>query len=189
MTRAEDRARLLESYYPDSQTGERYRIYKDYKLTYLMSNIFPQFIVNEGRDPWGGLETYLTQTLVEQQNKELYVIAGRDGQRSTFTSGGIDISVPEHTWKVVLQLEPGQGIADVTRDTIAFAVDIPNYSATERVSPGDPESPLWSRNWRDYVVSINDLEAITGYDFLSNIPTDIQEWIEGNDDPDNPRTP
>jgi DNA/RNA endonuclease G (NUC1) len=188
MTRAEDRARLLESYHPDSQTGDRYRIYKDYKLTYLMSNILPQFIVTRGRDPWGGLETYLTETLVEQENKELYLTAGRDGERSTFNSGGIDISVPEHTWKVVLQLEPGQGVADVTRDTIAFAVDIPNYSADERANPGDPESPLWSRNWRDYVVSINDLEAITGYDFLSNIPIDIQEWIEGNDDPDNPRT-
>lgn len=30
--------------------------------------------------------------------------------------------------------------------------------------------------------------AITGYDFLSNILTDLREWIEGNNDPDNPRT-
>ncbi|MCT7953198.1 DNA/RNA non-specific endonuclease [Ancylothrix sp. C2] len=186
MTRAEDRSRLIESYYPDSQTGDRYGIYKDYKLTYLMTNILPQFIVTQGRDPWGGLETHLTETLVEQQNKELYIIAGRDGERTTFSSRGINISAPAHTWKVILVLEPGQGVADVTRSTIAFAVDIPNYSATERVSPDAPQSPLLSGNWRDYAISINQLEEIIGYDFLSNIPTDIQEWIESNTDPDNP---
>jgi DNA/RNA endonuclease G (NUC1) len=189
MTRAEDRSRLMESFYPDSQTGSPYKIYKDYKLTYLMTNILPQFIVTQGRDPWGGLETYLTETLVQQQNKELFIIAGRDGQRSIFNSGGINISAPSHTWKVVLVLEPGQGVSDVTKNTIAFAVDIPNYSSTERVSPDNPGSPLFSGNWRDYVTSIHDLEAVTGYKFLSNIPSDIQEWIKGNNNPDSPRSP
>jgi endonuclease G len=189
MRRAEDRSRLLESYYPDSQTGSPYKIYKDYKLTYLMTNILPQFIVTQGRDPWGDLENYLTETLVQQQNKELFIIAGRDGQRSIFNSSGINISAPSHTWKVVLVLEHGQGVLDVTKNTIAFALDIPNYSSTERVSPDNPGSPLFSGNWRDYVTSIHDLEAVTGYNLLSNIPSDIQEWIEDNNNPDRPRSP
>jgi endonuclease G len=135
------------------------------------------------------LENYLTETLVQQQNKELFIIAGRDGQRSIFNSSGINISAPSHTWKVVLVLEHGQGVLDVTKNTIALAVDIPNYSSTERVSPDNPGSPLFSGNWRDYVTSIHDLEAVTGYNLLSNIPSDIQEWIEDNNNPDRPRSP
>ena len=187
MARAEDRSRLVESYYPDSQTNEYYKIYKDYKLTYLMSNIVPQNIVTDGKDPWGKLEIFLSDTLVKQKGKELYIIAGRDGERKTFTAPveGVDtnISAPSHVWKVFLVLEPGQGIADVTKDTLAFAVDIPNYSQNEinRGIPGAPTTPLLD-DWKKYVVSVNGLEEVTGFNFLNNIPTDIQEIIESNTD-------
>ncbi|GAB1539092.1 hypothetical protein NUACC21_17570 [Scytonema sp. NUACC21] len=186
MTRAEDRSRLVESYYPDSQTNEHYKIYKDYKLTYLMTNMVPQNIVEKGVDPWGQLEIFLSDTLVTDKGKELYIIAGRDGERKTFTApiDGVNanISAPSHVWKVFLVLNPGEGIADVTKDTVAFAVDIPNFSQVdiERGTPGAPST--LSKDWKKSVVSINDLEAVTGYNFFNNIPTDIQETIESNTD-------
>lgn len=42
-------------------------------------------------------------------------------------------------------------------------------------------TPL-SDDWKKYVGSINDLEGVAGYNFLNNIPTDIQEIIESNTD-------
>ncbi|MEH2445416.1 MAG: hypothetical protein V7K18_06450 [Nostoc sp.] len=48
---------------------------------------------------------------------------------------------PESIWKVVLVLDkPGQGISDVTEDTLAFALYLPNtldYTESENV------------NWKD----------------------------------------
>ncbi|MBW4557765.1 MAG: hypothetical protein KME59_17875 [Trichormus sp. ATA11-4-KO1] len=35
-----------------------------------------------------------------------------------------------------------------------------------------------------YLINIDKLEEITGYDFLSNLPSEIQEAIEGRKYPD-----
>ena len=37
-------------------------------------------------------------------------------------------------------------------------------------------------DWRDYRVSVDEIEAATGYDFLSNFPQDIQVKIESRVD-------
>jgi endonuclease G len=36
--------------------------------------------------------------------------------------------------------------------------------------------------WRAYVTSIDALETLTSYDFLSNVPTDVQRIIEARFD-------
>ena len=185
MTAAEDRARLIDSYYENDATGNEYEIYKDYNLSYLMTNIVPQNIAT-GEDPWSRLESYLTEKLVNKHNKKLFIIAGRDGERKTFDSqvpAVGDISAPSNVWKVVVVLEAGQSIQDIDENTIAFAVDIPNFSSaeTKRGVPGAPEVSL-NKDWKFYVASINDLEEATNYDFLSNIPQNIQEAIENNSD-------
>ncbi|WP_370589562.1 hypothetical protein [Tychonema sp. LEGE 07203] len=32
--------------------------------------------------------------------------------------------------------------------------------------------------WEDYAVTVDDVEALTGYDFLSELPEEIQDAIE-----------
>lgn len=72
---------------------------------------------------------------------------------------------------------PEQGIADVTANTMAFAIDIPN------INPADDPLVL-PTSWRDYVIPVQELEnrldneLFNDYDFLSNIPMEIQEIIE-----------
>ena len=174
MTAKEDRSRSTLSYYPN-QDGNPYTIKKDHDLTFLMTNAEPQIVIEGFTNPWDKLEDYLLNTVVKNQGKEAYIIAGRDGQDNTVpllpeTDDGYQVSVPSHVWKVVLVMDkPGLGIQDVTENTVAFAVDIPNTDFTAGVP------------WTDYVVSINDLEDATGYDFLSNIPKEIQESIEDNE--------
>ena len=36
--------------------------------------------------------------------------------------------------------------------------------------------------WQDHVFSVNDIEEYTGYNFFSNIPTEVQEKIENQID-------
>jgi hypothetical protein len=73
----------------------------------------------------------------------------------------------------------GQSIADITKNTLAFAVDIPNYGKLDIDTP--PDLVLY-KEWTKYVVSINDLESVIKYDFFNEIPTDVQEVIEDNSD-------
>lgn len=42
------------------------------------------------------------------------------------------------------------------------------------------DNTVGGQPWTNYLKSINELESITGYNYLSNISTEIQEEIENN---------
>ncbi|MEW6499513.1 MAG: hypothetical protein AB1589_44675, partial [Cyanobacteriota bacterium] len=61
---------------------------------------------------------------------------------------------------------------------MAFAVDMPNINPVDDIEI-QPDS------WRDYVISVGELEnrlqqqsSHNDYDFLTNIPTELQDLIE-----------
>jgi endonuclease G len=45
-----------------------------------------------------------------------------------------------------------------------------------------PNSGSIGTDWRAYRVSVNQVEAITGFDFFSNVPPSIQNVIEATVD-------
>ena len=162
-------------------SGDRTRNEKDNYATFLMSNMVPQSPLNNRLEEWWlGLENY-SRNLV-QRGKELYITAGGYNNADDFSSilrspNGYDIGVPNHLWKVIVVMDqPGQTIADVDENTMAFAIDIPNINPDDDAI--DPD------NWKDYVIPVQTLEnrlGITKYDFLSNVSTEIQEKIENRD--------
>jgi endonuclease G, mitochondrial len=166
---AYDRGHLIPS-------EDRTRNLKENELTFLMSNMIPQNQRNNENPTrwWQGLERF-SRNLVNA-GKELYIIAGGTGTRAEISSPqGFKINVPDRLWKVVLVLDkPGQGISDVTSSTMAFALDIPN------IDPAT-DTQINPTSWKDYVVSVQDLEdelKQDGFDFLSNIPDLEEELIE-----------
>ncbi len=165
--------------------SHRSRNKQDYVATFLMSDIIPQPL-NKPQDRWTTLENWLTD-LVKVKNKEFYIIAGRDGQAKDEFGVPVyltnKISVPENIWKVVLVLDkPGQGISDITDNTLAFAIRLPNtlvdYTGTSPKFIGKKVGQDPDNDWTQKIINVDELEYITGYDFLSNIPTNIQEAIE-----------
>ena len=82
----------------------------------------------------------------------------------------------------------GQGINDITKDTLAFAINLDNTldSNGNAKYPNDDwtETDITSDGLPVGLINIDKLEEITGYDFLSNIPAEIQEAIEGRKYPD-----
>jgi endonuclease G len=146
-----DRGHLIPS-------GDRTNRQADNSATFLMSNMIPQSPANN-RDVWEKVERYCRE-LADKDN-ELYIIAGGNGKQETIAAG--KVTVPKYTWKVILVLDSD---FKVTQNASAFAVWMPN---TEEVI---------DRNWRDYLVSIDNVEKQTGYDFFSNLPTKIQKSIE-----------
>jgi endonuclease G len=144
---------------------DRGKSVQDNSATFLMTNIVPQSPDNN-RGAWKNLEDY-SRSLVKE-GKELYIIAGSQGTKTTLSSG--KVRVPQRTWKIVVVLErPGLGVSGVTSRTRVIAISVPNEDGI-------------STDWRSYRVSVDKIERDTGYDFLSNVPTTIQKVLESQVD-------
>lgn len=138
--------------------------------TFLMTNIVPQTQDNN-EGPWLELEN-LAKDLAES-GKELYIIAGPWGEGATGLKGiktkiGKNrISVPSTLWKIVVILDkPGLGINGIKTDTRIIAVNIPNQLGIK------------TNSYKNYLITVKELEKLTGYNFLSNVPKHVQDVIE-----------
>ena len=139
--------------------------------TFLMTNMMPQAPDNN-QGPWANFETYC-RTLLAQGN-ELYIYAGGTGTGGSGSNGGTTttiaaghVTVPAFTWKIVVVLPVGNNDASrVTKTTRTIGIIMPNVQG------------IRSNPWQQYRVSIRSIEALTGYDFLSNVPKPIQRLIE-----------
>ena len=204
--------------------ADRSRTFKDMYATFHTTNVLPQHQGNNRQgSAWANLENDM-QDLVTENNRELYMTAGGfdysprvpkghpelreiHNKISTNTEGRVvldsngtltpnpkTIRVPNYTWKIVVALEPGQGLSDVTVDTEVIAVITPNrrslvnpdldYKLPSSESYPNGFLPNGVTNWNDWEqwrVSVDYLEELTGYDFLSNIPEGIQAAIESED--------
>jgi endonuclease G len=145
----------------------------DNSATFFMTNMIPQAPDNN-QGIWANLESY-ARTLVSQ-GKELYIISGPFGVGGTGSVGTFNtiangkVTVPNRTWKIIVVNNPGAGAAGVTTSTRVIAVDIPNIQG------------IRTDDWHNYRVSVDSLEAKTGFDFLSNVSTSVQSVIEAQVD-------
>ncbi len=152
-------------------SGDRTRSIPDNSATFLMTNMIPQAIENNS-GPWQQLEDY-SRTLVNQ-GSELYIFSGGHGVNPlTPTISQGRISVPNVTWKVILVLPNGSSdLRRVNRSTRVFGVIMANDDSL--ISPSTP--------WRNFRVTVDEVEELTGYDFFSNVPRAVQEYIERRPD-------
>lgn len=143
-------------------SGDRTRSIPDNSATFLMTNFVPQLGENN-QGPWNDFENYC-RTLAGQGN-EIYIITGPQGNIGTIASG--QIVVPKFTWKVVIVLPNGTNdVARVSRATRAFGIIVPN------------QLPLNGNAWRNYRVTVDAVEYLSGHNFFSEIPKNTQEIIE-----------
>lgn len=148
----------------------------DNAATFRMTNIAPQ-APNLNQTTWGNLEDYC-RTLITS-GKELYIIAGSYGSGGVGALGGTTynigpsgkITVPARYWKVIVVLTNGpDDVNRVNATTRIIAVDMPN---TQTVT---------SNPWSYYRTTTDAIEAATGLDLLSNVPTTIQATLESTVD-------
>jgi endonuclease G, mitochondrial len=152
-------------------SADRLRTNADNSATFLMTNMIPQAPDNN-QGPWANMENYL-RTLVTAGN-ELYIISGGSGQGGSGSGGGTTntvaaghVTVPSQTWKVVIVIPVGtDDVNRVTTSTRTIAVIMPNTQGIRTV------------DWRTYRVSVDQVEALTGFDFFSNVPVGTQATIE-----------
>lgn len=147
-------------------SGDRTANVTDNSATFLMTNMIPQ-APDLNRGPWEKLESYSRQLVSE--GKELYITAGVSGQKGTLAGG--NLSIPARNWKVIVVLDRlGLGLNSVTDRTRVLAVDMPN------------EEGIKETDWTEYRTTVKQIEAATGYNLLSNVPSQIQQVIENRVD-------
>jgi endonuclease G len=162
-------------------SGDRTTTATDNRATFLMTNMMPQAPGNN-QGPWEKLESY-SRTVVGQGN-ELHIIAGGIGMGGTGDSGfanTIDagrVTVPAQTWKVIIILPVGENdAARVTSSTRTIGVIMPN------------DTNIRADGWQKYITTVDQVEALTGYDFFSNVNPAIQAQIESKLDAVNNTAP
>jgi endonuclease G len=148
---------------------------EDNQETFFMTNMTPQ-APEHNRGIWKTLEDF--GRILTQQGNEVYIIAGTVGQGGTGTNGFAktigkkdNITVPASLWKIIVVLPVGQNdVLRINENTRIIAVNIPN------------DNSVGTHSWKNYRVSVDELERLTGYDFLSNVSVEIQSIIEGRAD-------
>ena len=135
--------------------------------TFLMSNMQPQFHhLNAG--VWKAFEGYL-QRQVRDERMEAYIYAGCVGNQGTVNDEG-KVRIPVRCWKIALLLEEGTNdLRRINANTRVIAVEMPN----DETSP-----PGWSK----HRVTVNRIETLTRYNFLSVLPNALEEKLESRKD-------
>lgn len=123
--------------------------------SYFYSNMSPQR-PEFNREGWADLEGTLRGYIVDHPETQLYVVTGPilNDQLPVIERSVNKISIPWEYFKVVLDLKTG--------DAIGFVM--PNETLSKPLA--------------DYAKSIDEVEALTGFDFFPNI--DQEETIESH---------
>jgi endonuclease G len=152
---------------------DRTRTQADNDSLFYMTNMIPQTQTLNG-GVWETLESYC-RTLSQAGNK-LYIYAGTYGEGGTGVYGyaasfaNNKVTVPAKVWKVIMVLPAGTNdLSRVDTTTRCIAVVMNN-----------DQGPFTT--WQNYRVSVDSVEALTGLDFFSNVPVNVQAVIEAKVD-------
>ncbi len=154
--------------------------------TFYLSNVVPQMAdLNQG--VWATFENQLADSAAA--GRAVYVITGPLYSRALPArylkqdSGQTKVRIPDSTWKVAFIGPYAGGHAFARGDvrswddlagTTVLAVNMPNVAGVRN----DPPSK--------YYTTVDAIEAATGYDFLSLLPTAYQGAVEAGDHPPSP---
>lgn len=172
---------VLPSDYKDScfdrghqiPSGDRTDTEANNEMTFEMSNMIPQ-TPYLNRVIWEHLESY-TRTLVTDQGKKIYVIAGPIYDEDFGSIGpNQDIPVPSKDFKIIFILNSNQDASDIDRSTPHIAVIMPNLlkngqkpiANTPNCGGSMKEASGGGHDdWRQYQTTIKDIEEQAGINF------------------------
>ena len=139
----------------------------DNATTFLFSNVIPQASGNN-QGPWEALESALADS-ARTAGRVIYNVAGVAGSLGTLKNEGI-VTIPAYVWKVAVILPAGRRLADIDShdDLEVIAVVMPNVNEI-RNTP-----------WGEFAVTVDSVEALSGYDVLSLLRDDVERAVESN---------
>ncbi len=136
------------------------------EAVFTMANIIPQAADNN-QGVWEKLESDCRGWA--REGNELLIMCGPAGYTGDLIG---PVAVPSHTWKIVVVVprSPEPVLKRITTATRVIAVNIPNKAGVRH----DP--------WSKYLVSVNDLEALTGLKFFTALAPEIAAVLKAKVD-------
>lgn len=135
--------------------GDRKKSFDDYNETFFTSNISPQRH-NFNSGVWNRLEEKVRYWATK--NNGLYVVTGGVLSDNLKTIGKENVSVPNYFYKVLLSKDGNKMIGFL-------------------VPHEDSDKPLY-----EFVVSVDEIEKMTGIDFYPNLQDAIESQLESKSD-------
>ncbi len=140
--------------------------------TYYSTNITPQIQYGFNAGIWKNLETAVRACV--PQGDTLYVVTGAAfrkvgenlaAKKIVNKNDGKSLPVPNYYWKVLLKVKRSGGVVD---DAIAIGFWMPHRD-------------LKSYGYPSFAVSVDQIEAWTGFDMFVNLPEFVQNKAESNE--------
>jgi len=155
-------------------SGDRTASVADNDETFLMSNMIPQAARNN-QGLWATFEGYCRG--LASGGSEILITCGPGNFGSASISNGMKL--PGSVWKVIVVSPPGTALAPdkVTTASRVIAINTPNAASV-------------STSWTDYITTVEEIEAETGFRFFSSLPTSVARYLRKvKDTGSGPNTP
>ncbi len=139
--------------------------------TFYVTNSVPQIHTNFNSGIWQSLEAAL-QGIAEDE--KIYVVTGvafsKEGETKSisYTTAKDDtkqVPIPNYFYKVVLKVNTNNSGVVTSASTVGFWFENKAYSGS---------------TYSNYAVSVDQIEAWTGFDYFANLPDDIEAQVETN---------
>jgi hypothetical protein len=132
----------------------------DNNAVFLLSNFLPQTADNN-EGVWESFEYYCRS--LANAGDEVLMTDGGSGFNGSYIQPSGKVEIPGYTWKIVVDVPAGSGsaLSRITTGTRVIAVKIPNIAG------------IRSNPWTQYVTSVNQIQADTGYTFFSALSSTI----------------
>jgi len=126
--------------------------------SFLLSNMAPQVGVGFNRGIWKSLEERIRKWTTKRG--ELYIVTGPIFNGNHKTIGDNKVAVPTHFYKVIFDPIRVEAIAFVMQNKKLRTGDLPTF-----------------------ITTVDEVESLTGLDFLSEIEDGVETVIEGTKQP------
>jgi len=154
-----DRGHMAPNYIISSLYGKQAQL-----NTFLMSNISPQR-PNLNRKLWQRLEEVEAKFFSALNNNEVWVITGTVfKEKRRFLSSASHIQIPDALYKI-------------------YAISIQPHQAPKILAFLMPQNAKGYESLNKYLVTVDEIEGLTGLDFFSDLENNIENTVEANIEP------
>jgi DNA/RNA endonuclease G (NUC1) len=167
-----------------ARSADRTRTNVENAATFYLTNIVPQNQDQNG-GPWAAVENLLGDSV--RAGRAVYIAAGPQFNTPAalrYLNNAGKVAIPDSTWKVALVVgrDPATGLPRGVGD-IASWDDLAGVSVIAVMMPNVGFAQGLNADWRTYRRTVDQVEAVTGFDVLALLRAPYQTAIESGDRP------
>jgi endonuclease G len=165
-----------------ARSADRTRTNVENAATFYLSNIVPQ-IQDQNGGPWATLENQLGDST--RAGRAVYIVTGPQFNTPNalrYLNDAGKVAIPDSTWKVALVVgrDPATGLPRGVTD-VASCDDLDGVSVIAVMMPNISFAQGLNADWRTYRRTVDQVEAVTGFDVLSLLQAPYQTALEAGD--------